>query len=170
MCCHNLEKGTLQEILVNLIKKNLCIRKFYGSSVKEAIQGPGETIYIPGNVAHAVMNIDENAALTENYFLVDSLEDWIHGMMIGGENLIDTDIEKQKEEELFWKAMYYRHLNKDDRKLVRTMRDQVEKMIDFNTCNDEPGAEKQMVSLHGPFGGTVQNILFLYILAFSYLF
>ena len=73
------------------------------------------------------MNMDENAALTENYFLVDSLEDWIHGMMIGGESLIDADIEKQREEELFWKAMYYRNLNKDDRKLVRTMREQVEK-------------------------------------------
>ena len=82
------------------------------------------------------MNIDENAALTENYFLVDSLEDWIHGMMIGSKNLIDTDIEKQRKEELFWKAIYYRNLNNDDRKLVREL---VENMIDFNTCNDEPG-------------------------------
>ena len=55
----------------------------------EFIQHPGETIYMPGNVAHAIMNIDDNVSVTENYFLVDSLDDWIHGMMISDENLLD---------------------------------------------------------------------------------
>ena len=31
------------------------------------------------SVAHAVMNIDENLSVTENLFLPDSLEDWVHG-------------------------------------------------------------------------------------------
>ena len=44
--------------------------------IKEFIQGPGETIYMPGNLAHAIMNIEENISVTENYFLEDSLEDW----------------------------------------------------------------------------------------------
>ena len=68
------------------------------------MQGPGETIYMPvllifmsvwlllitfsllekkspnqGHLAHAVMNIDENLSVTENLFLPDSLEDWVHG-------------------------------------------------------------------------------------------
>ena len=69
-------------------------RKFYGNKVKEFVQGPGETIYMPvfsfssvspskrfsqGHLAHAVMNIDENLSVTENLFLPDSLEDWVHG-------------------------------------------------------------------------------------------
>ena len=73
----------------------LFYRKFYGSKVKEFVQGPGETIYMPvgstfppfslfrlffqGHLAHAVMNIDENLSVTENLFLTDSLEDWVHG-------------------------------------------------------------------------------------------
>ena len=32
-----------------------------------------------GHLAHAVMNIDENLSVTENLFLPDSLEDWVHG-------------------------------------------------------------------------------------------
>ena len=57
--------------------------------MREIIQGPGETIYMPvtpppttttqGHLAHAVMNIDENLSVTENLFLPDSLEDWVHG-------------------------------------------------------------------------------------------
>ena len=68
------------------------------------MQGPGETIYMPvllifmsvwlllitfsllekkspnqGHLAHAVMNIDANLSVTENLFLPDSLEDWVHG-------------------------------------------------------------------------------------------
>ena len=79
-------------------------RQFYGNTVKEFVQGPGETIYMPvllifmsvwlllitfsllekkspnqGHLAHAVMNIDENLSVTENLFLQDSLEDWVHG-------------------------------------------------------------------------------------------
>ena len=79
-------------------------RQFYGNTVKEFVQGPGETIYMPvllifmfvwlilitfslleqnsltqGHLAHAVMNIDENLSVTENLFLPDSLEDWVHG-------------------------------------------------------------------------------------------
>ena len=55
--------------------------------MREFIQGPGETIYMPGNLAHAIMNIDENVSVTENLLLEDSLDDWIHGMM-SGENLL----------------------------------------------------------------------------------
>merc|ERR1719158_2559075 len=54
-------------------------RKFYGNKLKEFLQGPGETIYMPGHLAHAVMNIDENLSVTENLFLPDSLEDCEHG-------------------------------------------------------------------------------------------
>ena len=35
--------------------------------------------HFQGHLAHAVMNIDENLSVTENLFLPDSLEDWVHG-------------------------------------------------------------------------------------------
>ena len=90
---------------------------------------------MPGNVAHAIMNIDDNVSVTENYFLVDSLDDWIHGMMVSDANLFDNGDEvKEKDNEIFWKAMYYKILNKDDRKLVRAMQKQVEQMATFEKC------------------------------------
>ena len=80
-------------------------RKWYGSTVTEFVQGPGETLYLPGNLAHAVMNIEESISVTENYFLVDSLDDWVHGMMTG-DKLLDDD-SNGLEEEKFWREMYY---------------------------------------------------------------
>ena len=96
----------------------------------EFVQGPGETLYLPGNLGHAVMNIEDNISVTENYFLVDSLDDWIHGMMMG-EKLI-ADYSDELEEEIFWKEMYYRGLGRDDRAEIRAMMDQVEYMANKN--------------------------------------
>ena len=90
---------------------------------------------MPGNLAHAIMNIDENVSVTENYFLVDSLDDWVHGMMTGA-NLID-DESTGLEEEIFWRAMYFKHLGREDREEIRAMRDQVEHMVnnDGSACD-----------------------------------
>ena len=101
------------------------------------MQGPGETIYMPGNMAHAVLNIEDNSAVTENYFLLDSLDDWVHGMMTG-EKLLDDDSDGL-EEEKFWREMYYRCLDGDDRAEIRAMRDQVEYMVNKHTslCKKE---------------------------------
>ena len=103
----------------------------------EFVQGPGETIYMPGNLAHAVMNIEDNISVTENYFLVDSLDDWVHGMMTGY-TLLDEDSDGL-EEEKFWREMYYRGLGRDDRAEIRAMRDQVEYMINkgVNACEEK---------------------------------
>lgn len=100
---------------------------------------------MPGNHAHAIMNIDENVSVTENYFLVDSLDDWVHGMMTG-EALIDEESEGL-EEEIFWKAMYYRHLGSQDRAEIRAMRDQVENIINHNpsACQEEEEEEVEEV-------------------------
>jgi len=118
-------------------------RKWYGSTLKEFIQGPGETIYMPGNLAHAIMNIDENLSVTENYFLADSLDDWVHGIMTG-ENLIEDDSDGL-EEEIFWRAMYFKHLKRVDREAVRAMRDQVEYMINHDgaACDDNDDDEEE---------------------------
>ena len=92
---------------------------------------------MPGNRAHAVVNIDETIALTENYFLEDSLDDWVHGMMTG-EDLIH-DASDGLDEEIFWKAMYYKNLERKDREIIREMRDQVEYMVNYDgsACDEE---------------------------------
>ena len=92
---------------------------------------------MPGNLAHAILNIEENISVTENYFLIDSLEDWVHGMM-AGDKLMD-DESNGKDEERFWKAMYFKHLETEDRNAVRAMMDQMEQMATDNTalCEDK---------------------------------
>ena len=36
-------------------------------------------LFNAGSVGHAVMNLEDNISVTENYFLVDSLDDYIQG-------------------------------------------------------------------------------------------
>jgi len=104
-------------------------RQWYGTYVREFIQGPGETLYIPGNLAHAIMNINDNVSITENFFLVDSLDDWVHGMM-AGETLIDDDCNGRVKEK-FWKQMYFRVLKRSEREAVRAMIEQFEDMVSY---------------------------------------
>ena len=92
---------------------------------------------MPGNIAHAVMNIDDTLSITENYFLSDSLEDWVHGMMTDKE-LLHGHSSRSRVADVFWKGMYYKLLDREGRKVVRAMRDQVENMVINNqdACDD----------------------------------
>ena len=112
-------------------------RSWYGYPVREFIQGPGETLFIPGNTAHSIMNIEDNISITENYFLIDSLDDWVHGMMTGYK-LMDEDSDG-KDEERFWKSMYFKQLEKGDRDSARAMISQIESMSTDNLelCEDD---------------------------------
>ena len=47
--------------------------KWYGKGVIESIQGPGETIYVPNTMPHAVLNLDENMSVTENFMPISTL-------------------------------------------------------------------------------------------------
>ena len=116
-------------------------------TVREFIQGPGETLYMPGNLAHSIMNIDENVSVTENYFLHDSLMDWIHGLMIG-DTLLDED-SNGTDETKFWKAMYFRYLKRGDREELRAMINQVEDMInrDGEKCIEKEEEEDEEVRI-----------------------
>ena len=92
---------------------------------------------MPENLAHAILNIEENISVTENYFLEDSFEDWVDGMMTGA-MLMDDDSDGL-DEGIFWKAMYFRQLKAENRKAVRAMMTQVEYMSNNNVdlCDDE---------------------------------
>ena len=91
------------------------------------MQGPGETIYMPGSLAHGVFNIDNNLSVTENFLLVDSIDDLVHGVMIG-EEAIGGDYNSRDEERL-WRSLYYQTLRHKDRRALKAMRDQVEEMV-----------------------------------------
>lgn len=43
---------------------------WFGKKVIETVQGPGEVIYMPHDMGHAVLNIDENVSVTENFLQV----------------------------------------------------------------------------------------------------
>ena len=105
-------------------------RTFYGWRPQEFIQRPGETIYMPGSLAHAVLNMEDNLSITENYLLVDSLDDLVHGIMIG-EEAIGGDYNRRDEERV-WKSLYYQTLEQADRRALRAIRDQVEEMARSN--------------------------------------
>ena len=91
------------------------------------MQGPGETIYMPGSLAHGVFNIDNNLSITENYLLVDSIDDLVHGVMIG-EEAVGGDY-NTRDEEILWRSLYYQTLRHTDRRALKAMRDQVEEMV-----------------------------------------
>ena len=82
---------------------------------------------MPGSLAHGVFNIDNNLSITENYLLVDSIDDLVHGVMIG-EEAIGGDYNR-RDEEILWRSLYYQTLQHSDRRALEAMRDQVEEMI-----------------------------------------
>ena len=82
---------------------------------------------MPGSLAHGVFNIDNNLSVTENFLLVDSIDDLVHGVMIG-EEAIGGDYNSRDEERL-WRSLYYQTLRHKDRRALKAMRDQVERMV-----------------------------------------
>ena len=76
---------------------------------------------MPGSQAHGVFNIDNNLSITENYLLVDSIDDLVHGVMIG-EEAIGGDY-NTRDEEIIWRSLYYQTLKRSDRRALKAMRD-----------------------------------------------
>ena len=107
---------------------------------------------MPGSLAHGVFNIDNNLSVTENFLLVDSIDDLVHGVMIG-EEAIGGDY-NSRDEEILWRSLYYKTLHHSDRRALQAMRDQVEEMVSSrgDICheyerevNDEQGEQAEVV-------------------------
>merc|ERR1712179_463476 len=50
-------------------------RKLYGKTIVEAIQSPGEIVYVPNNVPHAVYNLDETVAMNDKPYFHTAIEE-----------------------------------------------------------------------------------------------
>ena len=50
-------------------------RSWYGSEMIETVQKPGEVIYVPHNMPHAILNLDENLSVTENFLGIKALDE-----------------------------------------------------------------------------------------------
>ena len=102
-------------------------RTWYGRSTTTFLQRPGDTLYLPPRMGHAILNLEENISVTENYFLVDSLEEIIHGLMMG-----ESVMSGQAHERRLWLSLYNNLLDKEDRKVARSIMDQVQEGLDLN--------------------------------------
>ena len=54
-------------------KHHICLFQMYGQKLIEFVQGPGEVIFLPRGLTHAVLNIRDNVAYTENILYVHDL-------------------------------------------------------------------------------------------------
>ena len=54
---------------------NLRKRKFYGKSILEGIQAPGETVYVPHFTPHSVYNLDDVVSLSDNPYYSTAVEE-----------------------------------------------------------------------------------------------
>ena len=76
-------------------------------------------------MAHAILNLEDNVSVTENFLLNNSLDDLIHALLLGEHALEPSG----KDHELLWKNLYFKHLNKEDRSTARSMMRQVENSL-----------------------------------------
>ena len=53
--------------------KTLSLWQFYGKPLWEGIQARNEVIYLPHDMIHTVLNLEDNVAITENFLFVDAI-------------------------------------------------------------------------------------------------
>eukprot|EP00090_Calanus_glacialis_P031463 TRINITY_DN5196_c0_g1_i2.p1 TRINITY_DN5196_c0_g1~~TRINITY_DN5196_c0_g1_i2.p1 ORF type:complete len:477 (+),score=100.44 TRINITY_DN5196_c0_g1_i2:326-1756(+) len=113
-------------------------RKWYGNTVKEFILREGETLYLPPNTGHTIMNLEDSIAVTENFFTIDSLEDYIHGVM-AGKSIVQYNHDSEELTDFFWKPLYNKLLGNKERAVARAIMEQVEQEIqkDPEICKTE---------------------------------
>ena len=63
-------------------------RQFYGKPVIEGVQHRSETIYIPHYMNHAVYNLDQTVAVTDNPFYNIAIEESAFQLFKGGNKLL----------------------------------------------------------------------------------
>ena len=63
-------------------------RRFYGKPVIEGVQHRSETLYMPHFINHAVYNLGETVAVTDNPFYNTAIEESAFQLFKGGNKLL----------------------------------------------------------------------------------
>lgn len=105
----------------------------YGEYAKEFVQGPGDSLYLPHGMGHAILNIRDNVAVTENFLFVDALPELMSKIALN-----EIDMFRPKWEEMGFRKLYYQHASKTDRKAMRAHYDFAVEVIQENPqiCKD----------------------------------
>ena len=64
----------------------------YLQKVREVLLGPGETLYLPSNIPHAVLNTEDNLSVTENYLATEGVMEVVHALVTGEDGMQQVDI------------------------------------------------------------------------------
>ena len=89
--------------------------RFYGKSVLEFVQLPGEVLYLPQGMPHSIHNIDDNIALTENYLFSDALPELVKVITADGINPWVPGWNQS----VAYHNFYMKHASKEDRLKMR---------------------------------------------------
>lgn len=87
----------------------------YGSKPLEFVQAPGEAVYLPHGLAHSVLNLRDNVAVTENFLFVDGLPELMSQIVLDEISPFRPDWDERAV-----KKLYYGNLvGADDRRAMR---------------------------------------------------
>ena len=64
------------------LKTNIQLQ-MYGQTLVEFVQGPGEVVFLPQQLTHCVLNLQDNVAYTENYLYIGALPGKLRTCFIG---------------------------------------------------------------------------------------
>ena len=56
--------------------------RFYGKTVFQVVQEPGDVLYLPHGFPHTVHNVDDNIALTNNYLFPDAIRPLVKALRL----------------------------------------------------------------------------------------
>eukprot|EP00095_Tigriopus_kingsejongensis_P005222 maker-scaffold585_size130225-snap-gene-0.20 protein:Tk05222 transcript:maker-scaffold585_size130225-snap-gene-0.20-mRNA-1 annotation:"bifunctional arginine demethylase and lysyl-hydroxylase jmjd6-like" len=101
---------------------------WYGKKILETVQKPGEIIYVPHGMGHAVLNIDENLSITENFLPVGAMDE-LAKYYVFDQNPMQYDVEHAAERT--WKNLLNRDLvDKKHRRYAKAMLQQIQGLHD----------------------------------------
>lgn len=98
----------------------------------ECIQYPGETIFVPGGWWHAVLNLDDTMAVTQNYCSEANFDKVWRSMRVGRKKLCEHffKVLKEKNKKMYRRAL---ELNREDSYVFISQRKKPNFVLDNST-------------------------------------
>jgi len=116
-CSEYVTSGDTVKMWFNSVLPQIQHKQVLGEPILQAVQQPGEAIYLPFGVPHTILNIEDNVAVTENHLFVDAVPAFMNHL------LVLDDIRPWRPNfnvERASRNIYNSHLlNKKDRLLIR---------------------------------------------------